>query len=151
MVSLKFLTVTCLVAKSCPSLCGPWTTAHQASLPFALSWSSLRRMSIRSVMLSSCLILWCSLLRWPSVSPSIGCPVSPHVGHLRSSPPLHSQSSASLPQPRKVAFCLPAACGLLACLDFPPVLSRRPLLSRPVYDQFHPCSPVSRSHGSLRA
>ena len=35
----------------------PWTTAHQASLSFTISWSLLRFMSIESVMLSNHLIL----------------------------------------------------------------------------------------------
>ena len=35
----------------------PWTTAHQASLSFTISWSSLKSMSIESVMLSDHLIL----------------------------------------------------------------------------------------------
>ena len=51
-----------------------WTTAHQASLSFTISWSLLKFMSIESVMLmlSTHLILCCSLLLLPSIFPSIG-------------------------------------------------------------------------------
>ena len=47
----------------------PWTTACQASLSFNISWSSLKFMSIESVMptISSCHLL----LLLPSVCPSI--------------------------------------------------------------------------------
>ena len=49
----------------------PWTTACQASLSITNSWSSLRLMSIESVMPSSHLILCCPLLLLPSTFPSI--------------------------------------------------------------------------------
>ena len=49
----------------------PWTAAHQAPLPFSISWSLLKFMSIDSVMLSNHLILCCPLLLLPSVFPSI--------------------------------------------------------------------------------
>ena len=49
----------------------PWTAAHQASLSITNSRSSLRLMSIESVMPSSHLILCCPLLLLPSVFPSI--------------------------------------------------------------------------------
>ena len=49
----------------------PWTTAHQASLSFTVSQSSLRLMSTESVMPSNHLILRCSLLLSPSSLPSI--------------------------------------------------------------------------------
>ena len=45
----------------------PWTAAHQASLSITNSRSSLKLMSIKSVMLSSHLILCCSLLLQPSI------------------------------------------------------------------------------------
>ena len=48
----------------------PWTTARQASLSIAHSWSLLKLMSIESVMLSNHLILGCPLLL-PSIFPSI--------------------------------------------------------------------------------
>ena len=48
----------------------PWTTAHQASLSFTISWSLLKLMSIESVMPSNHLIL-CHPLLLPSVFPGI--------------------------------------------------------------------------------
>ena len=49
----------------------PWISACQASLFITVSWSSLRLMSIESVMPSSRLILGCPLLLLPSIPPSI--------------------------------------------------------------------------------
>ena len=49
----------------------PWTVAHQASLPFAISKSLLKLMSTESVMPSNHLILCHLLLLLPSVFPSI--------------------------------------------------------------------------------
>ena len=49
----------------------PWTEARQASLSITNSRSSLKLMSIESVMLSSHLILCCPLLLPPSIFPSI--------------------------------------------------------------------------------
>ena len=49
----------------------PWTAACQASLSITNSQSSLKLMSIESVMPSSHLILCCSLLLPPSIFPSI--------------------------------------------------------------------------------
>ena len=46
-----------------------WTTAHQASLSFTISWSLLKLMSIKSVMPSNYLILCCPLLFLPSIFP----------------------------------------------------------------------------------
>ena len=48
----------------------PWTTTHQASLPFTISQSLLNLMSIELVMPSNHLILCCTLLL-PSIFPSI--------------------------------------------------------------------------------
>ena len=59
------------VAQSCLTLCDPMIVAHQASLSITNSQSSLRFMSIDSVMPSSHLILCHPLLLLPSVSPSI--------------------------------------------------------------------------------
>ena len=47
----------CSVAQSYPTLCEPWTAALQASLPFTISGSLLKLMSIKSVMSSNHLIL----------------------------------------------------------------------------------------------
>ena len=49
----------------------PWTAAHQASQSIANSRSSLKLMSIESVMPSNHLILCCPLLLLPSIFPSI--------------------------------------------------------------------------------
>ena len=49
----------------------PWITARQASLSITSSRSSLRLMSIESVMPSSHLILCCPLLLLPPIPPSI--------------------------------------------------------------------------------
>ena len=53
------------------SLWPPWIAADQASLSFTISWSLLKFMSIKSVMLSKHLILCCRLLLLPSIFPSI--------------------------------------------------------------------------------
>ena len=45
--------------------------AHQASLPFTISWSLHKLMSIELVMSSNHLILYCPLLLLPSIFPSI--------------------------------------------------------------------------------
>ena len=63
-VFVKSLSLVSLFATS-------WTTAHQASLSFTISWSLLKLMSIESVMPSNHLILCCPLLLWPSIFPSI--------------------------------------------------------------------------------
>ena len=49
----------------------PWIAAHQASLSITNPWSSLRLMSIKSVMPSSHLILCRPFLLLPPISPSI--------------------------------------------------------------------------------
>ena len=59
------------VAQSCPTLCDPRTVARQASLSITNSWSSLKLMSIKSVMPSSHLILCRPLLLLPPIPPSI--------------------------------------------------------------------------------
>ena len=58
------------VAHSCPTRVTPWTTAWQASLSITNSWSSLKLMSIESVMPSNHIIL-CRPLLPPSIFPSI--------------------------------------------------------------------------------
>ena len=59
----------------------PWITARQASL--SISQSSLTLMSIKSVMLSSHLILCCPLLLLPSIFPSIRVFSNESVLHIR--------------------------------------------------------------------
>ena len=49
----------------------PWTAVHHVSLSIANSQSSLRLMSVESVMPSNHLILCCPLLLSPSIFPSI--------------------------------------------------------------------------------
>ena len=61
----------CSVTQSCATLATPWTAARQASWSFAVSWSSLKLMSIESVMPSSHLILCRPLLLLPSIFPSV--------------------------------------------------------------------------------
>ena len=50
----------------------PWTAACQAPLSSTISQSSLKFMSVESVILSNHLILCCLLLLLPSIFPSIG-------------------------------------------------------------------------------
>ena len=59
------------VAQSCPTLCTPRNTAHQASLSITNSQSSPKLMSIESVMPSNHLIFCRPLLLLPSMFPSI--------------------------------------------------------------------------------
>jgi len=63
----------CSVTQSCPTLYSatPWTAAHQASLSCTISWSLFKFMSIELVMPSSHLTICHSLLRLPSIFPSI--------------------------------------------------------------------------------
>ena len=48
----------------------PWTTAPHASLPFTISWSLFKLMSIEFIMSSNHLILCCPFLLLPSIFPS---------------------------------------------------------------------------------
>ena len=59
------------VAQSCPTLCDPWTAAHQTFLSITNSQSLLKFMSVVSVMLSNHLILCHPLFLLPSTFPSI--------------------------------------------------------------------------------
>ena len=59
------------VAQLCLTLCDPWIAAHQASLSITNSQSSLKLMSIKSVIPSSHLILCHPLLLLPPIPPSI--------------------------------------------------------------------------------
>ena len=61
----------------------PWTAAHQASLSITNSQSSLRLMSIESVMPSSHLILCRPLLLLPSIFPSSRVFSNESALHLR--------------------------------------------------------------------
>ena len=59
------------VAQSCPTLCDPMNRSNQASLSITNSRSSLRLMSIESVMPSRHLILCRPLFLLPPIPPSI--------------------------------------------------------------------------------
>ena len=61
----------CSVTQSCPTLCDPWTAAHQASLSITNSRSFLKLMSIESLMPSNHLVLCHPLLLLLSIFPSI--------------------------------------------------------------------------------
>ena len=74
----------------------PWTAAHQTSLSTANSQSSLKLMSIESVMPSNHLILCCHLLLPPSIFPSIRVFSNESVLCIRSDQISHSVMSNSL-------------------------------------------------------
>ena len=61
------------VSQSCPALCDPmdYSMPGLASLSITNSLSLLKLMSIKLVMPSNLLILWCPLLLPPSIFPSI--------------------------------------------------------------------------------
>ena len=61
----------------------PWTAAYQASLSITNSRSSLKLMSIESVMPSNCLILCHPLLLLPSIFPSIRVFSNESTLHMR--------------------------------------------------------------------
>ena len=71
------------VALSCPALCDPMDCTHQASLSITNFRSSLKLMSIQSVMPSNHFILCRPLLLPPSVSPSIRIFSNESVLHIR--------------------------------------------------------------------
>ena len=66
-----------------PDSATPWTAACQASLSITNSWSSLRLMSIESLMPSSHLILCRPLLLLPSIPPSIRVFSNESALHIR--------------------------------------------------------------------
>ena len=61
----------------------PWTAACQASLSITNSWSLLKLMSIKSVISSNHLILYCPLLLPPSIFLSIGVFSNESFLHIR--------------------------------------------------------------------
>ena len=71
------------VAQSCPTLCDPWTAAHQASLSITNSWSLLKLMSMELLIPSNHLILCHPLLLLPSIFPSIRVFSSESGLHIR--------------------------------------------------------------------
>ena len=82
-VTLTFKVQFNSVSQSCPTLCDPWTAAHQASLSIINSQSSPKLMSIKSVMPSNHLILCPPLLLPPSIFPSIRVFSNESVLHIR--------------------------------------------------------------------
>ena len=79
----NFVSYCCSVAKSCPALCDPWTSAQQSPLFFTVSQSLLRFMSIELVMLFNHLVLCRLLLPLPSVFSSIKVFSNESALHLR--------------------------------------------------------------------
>ena len=71
------------VGQSCLTLCHPMTAAHQASLSISNFWSSLKLMSIESVMPSNHLILCHPLLLLPPIPPSIRVISNESTLHMR--------------------------------------------------------------------
>ena len=81
-----YLFHTCIVLQLLSSVrlfVTPWTSAHQASLSFTISWSLLRLMSIELVMPSNHLFLCHPLLLLPSVFPSIRVFSNESAPHIR--------------------------------------------------------------------
>ena len=71
------------VTQSCPTLCDPMNAARQASLSITNSRSSLRLMSIESVMPSSHLILCRPFLLLPPIPPIIRVFSNESTLHMR--------------------------------------------------------------------
>ena len=71
------------VFQLCPTLCDPWTAAHQASLSITNSWSLLKLTSIELAMPSNHLVLSCPLLLLPSIFPSVRVFSNKSVLHIR--------------------------------------------------------------------
>ena len=67
----------------CPTLCTPWTAAHQASLSITNFRNLLKLMSIKLVMPSNHLILCHPLLLLPSIFPRIRVFSKESVLHIR--------------------------------------------------------------------
>ena len=65
-----------LFSQFSPTLCDPLDCSTQASLSFTISWSLLKLMSIKSVMLFNHLILCYPLLLPPSISASGSFPLN---------------------------------------------------------------------------
>ena len=91
----------------------PWTAAHQASLSITNSRSSLRLMSIESVMPSSHLILCRPLLLPPSIVPSIR--VFSNESVLRIRWPKYWSFSFSI-MVVCVCLCGVCTCGVCVCV-----------------------------------
>ena len=70
-------------AQSCPTLCDPWTAAHQASLSDTNSRSLLKLMPIKTMMPSNHLILCRPLLLPPLIFSSIRVFSNESVLHIK--------------------------------------------------------------------
>ena len=70
-ISLKATVVLVQLLNPVQLFTTPWTAAHQASLFFTISWSSLKLMSTESVIPSNHLVLCHPLLFLPSIFPRI--------------------------------------------------------------------------------
>ena len=73
----------CSVSKLCPTLFHPLDCTRQVSLSSTISWSLLKLMSIKLMMLSNHLILCCPCLLLPSVFPTIRVFSSELTLHIR--------------------------------------------------------------------
>ena len=88
LMAFRYMPVN-LIFTSVQSLSGvqlfatPWTAARQASLSIKNSWSFLKLMSIKSVMLSYHLTLCLPLLLLPSIFPSIRVSSNQSALHIR--------------------------------------------------------------------
>ena len=71
------------VTQSCPTLCDPIHSAHQASMSITNSQRLLKLMSIELVMPSNHFVLCLLLLLLPSICPSIRVFSSESVLHIR--------------------------------------------------------------------
>ena len=71
------------VAQLCLTLCDPMNCSTPASLSITNSWSSLKLMSIESVMPSSHLILCHPLFLLPPITPTIGVFSNESTLHMR--------------------------------------------------------------------
>ena len=79
MPSIQFSSVT----QSCPTLCNPMNRSTPGLLSITNSWSSLKLMSIKSVMPSNHLILCRPLFLLPSIFPRIRVFSNDSVLHIR--------------------------------------------------------------------
>ena len=124
------------VTQSCLTLCRvatPWITARQASLSITNSRSSLRLTSIKSVMPSSHLILYCPRPLLPPIPPSIRV--------------FSSESALRMRWPKYWSFSFSIIPSTLERRNFP--FPTAPSISVVKLWSFHPVSPLSIIISSL--
>ena len=80
---MLYLLICCSVIQSCPAVCNSMDWACQSSLTFAISQTSLKLMSIKSVIPSNHLTFWRPLLLLPSIFPIIRVFFSELALHIR--------------------------------------------------------------------